>query len=519
MVAVGIEESYQSHRGKRFIVNLLWSWMGVATTLLAGLLLSPYFIRKLGAEPYGLWALSLTLIEYYILLDLGFRSATVKYVAHYWATGDPAKINEILNTVLLYAAIMSIFLFGFCTAASAYLNRFFHVSPQYLHAFRTLVVLVSGSWCLGFFFNTFAACLEAVQRFDLCTQASAITTIVRACGTAILLYLGYGLVEIGMLVIVSQTIGYAMYLYNFRSIFPQLRLSPRGASFRALRQLGSFGIHSFVLNLSTMILNQGGPLLIGYFLPAAFVGYYSLPNRLLQYAGEAVGRGGSITNANTAELQARGDTQTLPQLAVFTNRYSVVLFMPCAIILWIYGNRIFQIWVPSIAQFSAPILPILLAGYMVAVVGQFSSGMFLLGLGRHQWYARALFAEAVLVILAMVWIIPRYGILGAAWVTSISMIANRGLLTPWLVSREVGFSFWRFFRAIYGWPFAASVPVVALAFSLRESVLPGRNWAQIAMIMVLVAASYYALALFLCLPRAHRELLQGWVGRTLRFDH
>ena len=103
--------------------------------------------------------------------------------------------------------------------------------------------------------------------------------------------------------------------------------------------------------------------------------------------------------------------------------------------------------------------------------------------------------------------------------TSISMIANRGLLTPWLVSREVGFSFWRFFRAIYGWPFAASVPVVALAFSLRESVLPGRNWAQIAMIMVLVAASYYALALFLCLPRAHRELLQGWVGRTLRFDH
>jgi hypothetical protein len=42
-------------------------------------LLSPYLIRKLGSDAYGVWILAFGLIEYCWLFDLGFRSATVKY--------------------------------------------------------------------------------------------------------------------------------------------------------------------------------------------------------------------------------------------------------------------------------------------------------------------------------------------------------------------------------------------------------------------------------------------------------
>src|SRR6266496_5963465 len=69
------------HRGYRFVLNILWSWMGVAAGLFTGLLLSPYMIHKLGAEGYGVWAISFSLVEYCGFLDLGFRSAIVKYVA------------------------------------------------------------------------------------------------------------------------------------------------------------------------------------------------------------------------------------------------------------------------------------------------------------------------------------------------------------------------------------------------------------------------------------------------------
>ena len=512
-----LETTHSAGRGERFVVGVLWNWLGVGAGLFTGLLLSPYLIRKLGPEAYGLWALSFAMVEYCVFLDLGFRSATVKYVAHYWATDEPVRINEVINTVLVYSGVISSLLFGAIFAGSAYLDRFFQISASYTHSFRILVILISLSWCLGFVFNNFAASLEAVQRYDLSTKPAIITTILRASGTAVLLYQGYGLVEIGILVVLSQTVGYALYFCAFRRIFPELRISTRYAGLGTLRKMASFGIHTFVANISNLILNQSCPLLIGHFRPAAFVGYYTLPMRLLLYTGDAVGRAGVITNANAAELQARGDTKVLPELAVYTNRYCVTLFMPLAILFWTYGDRILQLWVPSMAPYSAPLLPVLLSGYMLGVIGQHSSGMLLQGLGRHQLYARGLAVEAILSLGALVLVIPRYGILGAAWVTCISMILNRGLFAPWLVSLEMGFSFLPFLRSIYAWPFACAVPPMALAFALRMSALPGGSWRQIAVLIVLIASSYYGLALFLCLPREHRLLLQAWLGRRLLY--
>ena len=147
---------------------------------------------------------------------------------------------------------------------------------------------------------------------------------------------------------------------------------------------------------------------------------------------------------------------------------------------------------------------------MVAVVGQFSSGMLLQGMGRHQRYSRGLLVEAIVVAGSLVYVIPRYGIMGAAWVVAGAMVLDRGLFAPWLVSREMGFSFLHFMHSIYTVPTLVGIPVAALALWLRVTILPGNNLLQLAAIGAIVAASYLALAFFFCLPREHRALIGGW---------
>ena len=124
-------------------------------------------------------------------------------------------------------------------------------------------------------------------------------------------------------------------------------------------------------------------------------------------------------------------------------------------------------------------------------------------------------AEALLAVGAMAWIIPRFGIMGAAWTLTVLMTVNRGLLTPWLVSREMGFSFPRFIASIYFRPFAAAIPAAVLAAILQSSVLPGRNWLQIAAAMAIILIAYLGVAVVLCVPRSHREMLQSWVTQKL----
>jgi len=502
------------NHGRRFVRNVLWSWLGTIVSLFIGLVLSPYLILKLGADGYGVWAITFSLVEYYWFFDFGFRSATVKFVAHYAATGDGQGVRSVISTVLVYSSAAGAIILGALAVLAKHIEPFFRIPESLRGSFQTLVILITLSWCLGLVFNVFNAAIEAVQCFEYSTKASLVSAAVRAAGWTLALYLGYKLIAIGIIAAVSQVAGYAVNYAYFRKVFPRLRFSPRFARLSTLRQMARFGIHTFVITISNQLLNQGAPLLIGHFRPAAFVGFYNLPVRLLQYAVELVGRIGVVTNTNASELAARNASEKLTGLAVYTNRYCLVLFMPLAILLWTHGAKLLAFWVgPSFALQSAAVLPILLAGSVIGIVGQYSAGMLLQGLGKHQRYARTLLIEAVAGVLLLVVVIPRWGIVGAAWVGASLMIVNRGLVASWLVSRTVGLSFSQYVWSVYARPALAMLPVFPLSLWLRSTVLPGTAWPQFLALAAVLGVSYYGLAFFVALEPEHRTLLSEWIER------
>ena len=233
------------------------------------------------------------------------------------------------------------------------------------------------------------------------------------------------------------------------------------------------------------------------------------------YTSEAVGRIGIITNSNTAELVARGETETISQMAIYTNRYCMVLFMPLTIFFFSHGTKFLELWVPKAAAYSAPVLPILLLAYVIGFVGQFSSGMLLMGLARYQAYSRGLLTEAVSSFVALIFVIPRYGIVGAAWVIAIAMILNRGLFLPWLVSRTMHFGYGWFMNSIYTRATLAAIPVYALAVWLGNTIFPGKHVLELLGVGIVISVLYYALAFAFCLPPEHRRMVIDWIRRRL----
>jgi O-antigen/teichoic acid export membrane protein len=501
------------NRARRFVRNVAWNWLGTVVSLFIGFVLSPYLILKLGAAGYGVWAITFSLVEYYWFFDLGFRSATVKFVAHYSALNDPANVRAVISTAFVYSSLAGALILAGVIGLAKNVEHFFQI-PESLRAnFHSLILLITLSWCLGLVFNVYNACIEAVQCFEYSIKASIVSATLRAVGWSVALYLGYGLIAIGVVALVSQAAGYLVNYAYFRRIFPSQRLSPRYASFATLREMARFGIHTFLMTISNQLLNQGAPLLIGHFRPAVFVGFYNLPVRLLQYTVELVGRIGIVTNTNAAELAARNDREELAGMAVYTNRYCLVIFMPLAILLGTHGSQLLAFWVrPQFASQSAPVLPILLLGYVIGVVGQYSASMLLQGLGKHQGYARSLMLEAVAALILLWVVIPRWGIVGAAWVIAALMILNRGLVASWLISRTLGISFSQYVQSVYVGPALAMLPVVALSLWLRATILPGSNWIQIVTVAAILGASYYSLAFFVALDRRHRMLLTSWIA-------
>jgi O-antigen/teichoic acid export membrane protein len=501
----------QTQKKTQFIVNVLWNWSAVVVNIFAALILSPFIIHRLGDDNYGLWALTVSLAEYYWIMDLGFRSATLKYSAHYRALGEDGRINEILNTALFYSACIGPLLILGTYFGAPYLTSIKNLRNP---LFPKLLMIVVGAWVLGSLFNVFSSCLEGFQRFDVTNKIYLTGTAVRAFGTAALLLAGFGVLEMAMMVLVAQALVHLLSFLAFRKVFPPLQFSRRFVKMSALRTMLSYGAHSVVASAAQRVLNQGGPVMIGIFLPTRFVGYYSQASRLLDYVVDGIGRIGTVSNPNAAEMMAQKASHRLAELGVITNRYSLALFLPVTILLGVYGPQLLAVWIsPQFGANCAPVLLALLPGVTIALAGQNNSISILYGMGRHQRYARALVAEAILTLGGIALVVKPFGIVGVAWVVSSMMLLNRGLFTAWLLSREVGINYFRFLGAVYQ-PLLMAAPVVALLYALRFTILPGRNLPQLILAGIIAVTCYVPVAVMTLRPD-HRALLAAKIRERL----
>jgi len=196
-------------------------------------------------------------------------------------------------------------------------------------------------------------------------------------------------------------------------------------------------------------------------------------------------------------------------VAVYPNRYSLMMFMPLAVLLATRGEQLLSRWVGAdFARHSAPVLPILLLGYVLAIVGQFSSSMFLIGSGKHRRYARGVLTEACVTIAVLWWVVPVYGIVGAAWVVTTTMIVNRGFFGSWLVCREIGMPWLTYIRSVYLAPFASAVIPAGCSLWLARTVLPDATWPQILAHAVVIGVVYLIPAWTFCLAPEHRNTVK-----------
>ncbi len=487
------------------------------TSFLAGFFLSPYIIRKLGDERYGIWALAFAFIDYTTFFDFGFKSAIVNLISRFRAQNQETEINEVVNTAFFYFVGIAALLLAATWVLAAYLHRFFQISPAHQAEFVTLVRTIGIGWSVAIALSVFFGGLEGFQQFKVQNHIGVLSLVFRSGSCALVLYMGYGLTQMGYVVAVSQFLNFGLCFLAFRRAFPALRVSPSFIRPQRWLEMAHYGVHSFLAQVGTMLQNQGPPMLVGHFMAEAFVGYYTLPNRLLQYVVDPVTRIAAVTMPNSAELFALGRKQQIAHLATLLNRYCFALFLPFGMFLLLYGGSLVRIWVGPV--FGAKAAPLLLPFVLLtsfAVAGQFNSVSILFGMAKHDIYAKALIAEAVLNLISMAVILPRFGIFGAACVACTVGILNRCFFTSYLLCRNLDLHWLTFMRSIYLLPLLVAVPTAALGYGLRMYGVTGRNWMEILVMLGLLSLQYYITYFFIGIEKDHRLMVWGWIRTRVR---
>jgi O-antigen/teichoic acid export membrane protein len=380
-------------------------------------------------------------------------------------------MNRLVNTALFSYSVIAVVAMATTLVVTYRLNSIFHINPQFVPTARWLLLMVGAAVSLGFPIGVFGGILGGLERFLLMNLTSIGSTLVRALLIVIALQHGHGLLAVAL---ITVTLPLVSGLVNAAAVFYHLRLrfAPRYVSRSTLRQIASYSGTTFIIIVAARLRFKTDALVIGTFLSAAAVTYFTIGARLVDYAGEVVQSMAQIFVPMSSQSDALGDLPRLRKIFIAGNRMCALVIFPIAAILVVLGKSVIQAWVGArYVQAGYPIMLVLLIPSTLMLM-QSASSRVLFGMGKHQMLAKVTLAEGLANLVLSVVLVRKYGIFGDAVGTAIPLTCTVLFFLPQHLCHLLKLRLLYYLRHSFLLPLALTIPLVGALLLLRRWYVP-----------------------------------------------
>lgn len=377
------------------------SWLAVSKLLTQALGFGRSIIlaRLLAPDDYGLWGMA-TLVLSGIFAMTHFNLGA-SAVAHRFESESELRrsLDTIWTADLFRRAAISIVLALLAQPASAYFGD--------RRLFPVLLIVSAYPLALGFEnIGMWRLHKEmSFRRVAVQQQTAELVTTVLAVWLAWATR-DYTALVAGQWAHALCVVGLSYVVCEYR---PRLQIDRA-----ALRRSFDFGKHMFIIGVLGFVMTQFDNLVVGRYLGASVLGLYILAYRLVTLPGEFAG---SVFATVLFPLFAKvSHEQPDKAMRALFPAASAVAMMLIGILgpVKLAAGPIVHLVYGSKWEAAVPFLSVL------AILGVFrglseSIGPFLRAVGRPDLDARGKIVEAGVFVPLTLWLVPRYGGLGAAW--------------------------------------------------------------------------------------------------------
>ncbi|HEY0241843.1 MAG TPA: flippase [Gemmatimonadaceae bacterium] len=425
--------------------NTVLNFGGLSFPLLVGVAVMPIITGNLGPARFGLLGLTLALLEYSGLFDLGLGRATTKHVAEKLATGDDEISHLVVVSILSQLAFGAVGGIAFALAAPLLANYVFEIPPdmtgEAIAVFRVLGALIPATLLLV----SLRGVLEAAHRFDLSNAIRIPSSLASFLIPAIASSKGYTLPAIMAMFFAGRVFFCAASAVAVHRAFPNFRWSLPD-DWSMLRPLLAFGGWMSVSNVVSPMLVYLDRFMLGALSGLAAVGYYTAPFdgvvRMLIVPA-------SLVNAlfpSVSGMHATGDTAGIKRVfAKAVRNMTLILSIP-ALVLLFFGPMLLRFWLGDVyAEQGGTAVRVLAFGVLMNSLAHIPSS-FIVAMSRPDINAKFHMLELA-AHLPIAWLlINQFGVTGAAIAWTIRVTFDAALLFTG-ISRLLDTPLWKLLSA------------------------------------------------------------------------
>lgn len=474
--------------------NLIASYVSQGWVALMGVAFVPLYIRYLGIEAYGLIGAFAVLYSILVILDFGISPTLMREVSRFTGGGYSAsEIRDLLRSAEVIAFTIAAMVLLCLWAASGWLAvHWFKAGKLDPETVADAVKAMGLVASLRFVESIYRGCITGLQRLTLLSSLNAVAATLRGLGA------------VAILAFVSNSVG-AFFLWQAAVSILSLALLitatyaslPRGEhaarpSLQAIRGVGTFASGMIVITILSMGLTQVDKLVLTKLLPLSDFGRYSLAALVavsLEMLAEPAFRS---FGPQFSKLHAAGDEAGFTRLYHQAAQLISIMAGSAAVVLIIFAKPFLALWTqnPQLAGQTAPLLQVLALGYLLNL----SVSTAYYAQLAHRWTGLVIRVNVIaisIVVPMLLWVVPQYGAIGAAWVWTALNAAYFIVIVHFMHRRILRQEKWRWYATDVFMPVAAAAiaaGVVRFIASLNQLNLIG----QAAVLALAAAAALFA---------------------------
>jgi len=371
--------------------------------------------RILGPYSYGLYVLGLTILTLLQRFSsLGLQNGVVRFGAIYLGRKDKARLKAVLRSSYLISLGSGIVFSMVLFSLSGFIATGIFDKPD------LALVLKLFALCLPFYSlmmvsaNSFKVFRKMEYEVITHNVFHPISTLFML---GIIFLLGYRLLGAIFAFISSSLLSAILAAYLLYKIFPEI-ISKIRIEYD-LKELLTYSLTMLLLGFSYILLLTIDRIMIGFFGSSADVGIYNAASITAVQASIFLGSFTPIFLPSIAELSNQNRFNELENLLKLVTRWVFIFTLPLSVIFVLFSKEIMGIFGHEFRMGWTVLVVLSLAQLINASTGPVGS-ILTLG-GRQKMELLNSSCLGLCNIILNIFLIPRYGILGAAIATASSL--------------------------------------------------------------------------------------------------
>ena len=430
-------------------IGIFISYLNILLQSIIGFAYVPLLLHYIGKSEYGLYQLIGSFIAYFGIMDFGLTAAVIRFYAKYKALGDRVGMENVIALAMrAYAVITAVLLvigsvFYFC------LDKIFAESMTVaeISSAKQLFLLLLINIVLTISTMVFRAVINAHEKFLFLKGLETIQLVMQPLMIILVLrQYPYALSVAAVQTVLNIFLIGARIYYCFCKLDVSIKYHFWDAElFAGFKRLA---LSVFVVTLIDQVFFKTNQVILGVISGTSAVAVYSISSLIyMNYMALSTAISGVYLPHITEMIAKQEPVQKLSALFIQIGRWQYYLLALVASGFVIFGRQFISIWAGKGFEDAYFITLLIIIPFTIDLIQNIGLSI-MQAQNRYDFRAKVYFCMGIFNLALAIPLGMRFGGIGCAFATGLSMFIGNGLVMNWYYARVTGLAIKEFWRQI-----------------------------------------------------------------------